>query len=98
MYMAAVLDPVCGMTVDPERTPHRAEHGGEAYYFCNPKCRTRFVAEPERFLTPGVVAPPTVDELGREYTCPMHPEVVQNEPGRCPKCGMPLELRQAAHA
>jgi len=89
--MAAALDPVCGMTVDPERTPHRAEHGGESYFFCNPKCRARFVAEPERFLTPAVAAAPSAEELGREYTCPMHPEVVQRGPGSCPICGMALE-------
>lgn len=89
--MAAALDPVCGMTVDPERTPHRAEHGGAAYFFCNPKCRERFVADPARYLTPAVVAPPTEEELGREYTCPMHPDVVQLGPGTCPFCGMALE-------
>jgi Cu+-exporting ATPase len=26
-----------------------------------------------------------------KYTCPMHPEVVSDKPGRCPKCGMDLE-------
>src|SRR6266545_5463138 len=29
---------------------------------------------------------------GRVYTCPMHPEVRQGNPGNCPKCGMTLEL------
>jgi hypothetical protein len=27
---------------------------------------------------------------GQKYTCPMHPEVVQDKPGKCPKCGMTL--------
>ncbi len=36
-------------------------------------------------------------ESGRtEYSCPMHPEVVQDEPGTCPKCGMRLEPREGA--
>ncbi len=33
----------------------------------------------------------TIDSELTQYTCPMHPEVVQNEPGSCPKCGMALE-------
>jgi hypothetical protein len=31
---------------------------------------------------------------GVSYTCPMHPEVVSSEPGRCPRCGMPLVQRR----
>jgi heavy metal translocating P-type ATPase len=38
----------------------------------------------------GNVAPKTI------YTCPMHPEVQQDHPGDCPKCGMALELQTAA--
>jgi len=33
-----------------------------------------------------------------EYTCPMHPEVVQTVPGRCPKCNMQLEPKKTASA
>jgi Cu+-exporting ATPase len=91
--MAAALDPVCGMTVDPERTPHRAAHAGTPYFFCNPKCRDRFVADPARYLSPPEAAAPTAEDLGREYTCPMHPEVVQRGPGSCPICGMALEAK-----
>jgi len=29
-------------------------------------------------------------EMSMTYTCPMHPEVVKNQPGKCPKCGMDL--------
>src|SRR3712207_1185139 len=46
----AVKDPVCGMTVDPHTTPHRAEHGGKPYYFCSAGCRTKFVADPAKYL------------------------------------------------
>ncbi len=45
------IDPVCGMTVDPEHAPGSAEHEGETFYFCNLGCRDRFVADPERYLT-----------------------------------------------
>src|ERR1700754_2352945 len=45
-----VLDPVCGMTVDPYTTPHRAEHASHPYYFCAAGCRTKFIADPARYL------------------------------------------------
>ncbi len=88
----SAVDPVCGMTVDIN-TPLRTEYKGTTYYFCNPRCRERFAAEPERFLSPApeTQAGPSPAEVGIEYTCPMHPEVVQLGPGSCPKCGMALE-------
>ncbi|HEX9906158.1 MAG TPA: heavy metal translocating P-type ATPase, partial [Propylenella sp.] len=88
----AVTDPVCGMAVDPHKTPHRAEHGGHPYYFCSARCREKFVQDPARYLRSGVAAPPvpSVPE-GTIYTCPMHPEIRQIGPGSCPICGMALE-------
>lgn len=32
----------------------------------------------------------TVQHTAKKYTCTMHPEVVMNKPGKCPKCGMTL--------
>ena len=87
-------DPVCGMSVDPARTPHHAEHDGEAFHFCSAGCRTKFVADPERYLTPKAAAPPA--PAGTVYTCPMHPQVRQIGPGSCPICGMALEPEVAA--
>jgi xanthine dehydrogenase accessory factor len=43
------LDPICGMTVVVARARHTAEHGGRTWYFCNPRCRERFLATPERW-------------------------------------------------
>jgi len=84
------VDPVCGMTVDPAATAHHAEHAGRSFHFCSAGCRTRFVADPAKFLepdqTPAPVTPP-----GTIYTCPMHPQVRQVGPGNCPICGMALE-------
>src|SRR5262249_54535714 len=89
-----VKDPVCDMDVVPgEAEGGSAEHAGTTYWFCNPSCRERVIADPERFLTP----PPAATAGGhaaadtRIYTCPMHPEVRQVGPGACPKCGMALE-------
>jgi P-type Cu+ transporter len=91
----AMKDPVCGMSVS-EKSPHALEHDGRTVYFCGPGCKAKFAADPERYPTAtasnspdGVMSPaPTA---GAMYTCPMHPEVRQNHPGSCPKCGMALE-------
>jgi Cu+-exporting ATPase len=92
------LDPVCGMTVEPATARATAEHQGKTYYFCCPSCKARFEAEPERYLQDKEQPPtPRNDEPlpgGKvEYTCPMHPEIVQDHPGSCPRCGMALEPR-----
>jgi Cu+-exporting ATPase len=85
----AAIDPVCGMSVDPATTPHRAAHDGEDHVFCSAGCRSRFVADPDRFLR--AAPPPEPVAPGVIYTCPMHPEVRQEGPGSCPICGMALE-------
>jgi len=90
---AALKDPVCGMTVT-EQSPHRLVHEGRPYYFCSAKCQGKFAAEPAKFLAPAVpaqAAPPVHGEAAAVYTCPMHPEIRQDHPGNCPKCGMTLE-------
>ena len=87
-----VKDPVCGMNVDPLNAKHKAEHGGKPYYFCSGGCRTKFIAEPLKYLEHGSVSTTPVDvPAGTIYTCPMHPEIRQVGPGSCPICGMALE-------
>jgi P-type Cu+ transporter len=84
------LDPVCGMTVEPGKSAGSFEHGGETYHFCSQHCVTSFKADPAKYLAksaPKSAAP--VSPAG-QYTCPMHPEIVQDRPGSCPKCGMAL--------
>jgi Cu+-exporting ATPase len=82
-------DPVCGMRVDEHAGKPTYEYNGETHYFCSEGCRAKFAKEPERFLDkkgePGPLPKGTL------YTCPMHPEIVQEGPGHCPKCGMALE-------
>ncbi|TGQ06630.1 heavy metal translocating P-type ATPase [Mesorhizobium sp. M2E.F.Ca.ET.219.01.1.1] len=48
---AVIRDPVCGMTVDPAAGKPTAEHGGRTFHFCSERCRTKFEAEPESYLT-----------------------------------------------
>ena len=86
----SVKDPVCGMSVDPHTAKHRAEHNGQPYYFCSAGCRTKFVADPQKYLSPEKARAEPVP-AGTIYTCPMHPEIRQEGPGSCPICGMALE-------
>ena len=104
------IDPVCGMTVKAD-APHRAEHGGKTWKFCCKGCRDKFVADPARFTEKGEKASccgtepsgghghgdPAAKATGGaagSWTCPMHPEIVRDEPGTCPICGMGLEPRE----
>ncbi len=87
---AQVEDPVCGMAVDPAETPHHAWHDGEDYPFCSAGCRTKFLADPERYLSDSPHPEPEATP-GAMWTCPMHPQIRQEGPGTCPICGMALE-------
>src|SRR5215510_9730896 len=92
---AGVLDPVCGMTVDPTTSKHRFEHNGTTYHFCSAGCRTKFAADPAKYLEKNSQPPADVPE-GKIYTCPMHPQIRQVGPGSCPICGMALEPEVAS--
>lgn len=144
MTTGAQIDPVCGMTVVPEKARGGSfEHQGTTYYFCSTGCREKFAADPEQVLAHGpkgmgtsaqpmvlrrkptvsapppaphghhdhdhgrvvvATAPPDVSSdvaarvaaMANPYTCPMHPEVVQDGPGDCPLCGMALEPMHVA--
>ena len=92
------LDPVCGMTVDPDRAAGSFEYKGKTYYFCSTHCLHRFRENPESFLNKTPMAPQPIGITrqpkpvpGQKYTCPMHPEVIRDAPGSCPICGMALE-------
>jgi P-type Cu+ transporter len=98
---AALKDPVCGMTVTAT-SPHVLQHEGSPVYFCSAGCKAKFAANPAKYQL-AVAAPLAPDSpvaapaatapaaTGVIYTCPMHPEVRQDHPGSCPRCGMTLE-------
>lgn len=90
-----VLDPVCGMTVDPATSKHAFEHHGETFHFCSAGCRTKFAADPAKYLAKEKAPEPEMP-TGTIYTCPMHPEIRQVGPGSCPICGMALEPEVAS--
>jgi Cu+-exporting ATPase len=86
------------MTVDPATTKLHARRHGEDYYFCSDHCFEQFVESPDQYLPSltkilTIPEPDAVSAAGTVYSCPMHPEVISQKPGRCPKCGMPLEPR-----
>jgi Cu+-exporting ATPase len=86
-----VTDPVCGMTV-AAGGEYWYEHDGVKYAFCSAHCLEKFRADPRTFVSAAPAAPaPQAAEVGATYTCPMDPEVRQEGPGTCPKCGMALE-------
>jgi P-type Cu+ transporter len=80
-------DPVCGMEVSADDAIEY-EFRGSRFYFCSLNCRERFEADPEKYLNPEA---DSGNPEGQTYTCPMHPEIRQDSPGDCPKCGMALE-------
>ncbi len=97
-----LTDPVCGMTVTPQ-SPHTLQHENKAVYFCSTGCKGKFEVNPAKYLLnssvggssapAGEPVPATFEQVAAatSYTCPMHPEVRQDKPGACPKCGMALE-------
>ena len=97
------LDPVCGMNVDVAAPAATLLHEGTTYLFCSTHCLEKFKASPGSFTGAGITKPEQTPTLASEsdlktniFTCPMHPEIQQQGPGPCPKCGMALEPLIAA--
>jgi len=90
------VDPVCGMEIEEADSVGTVQHNGVTYYFCADSCLKRFKQNPDEFLSPDAApAPPATAPAGSriEYTCPMDPEIIRDQPGACPICGMALEPR-----
>lgn len=96
------IDPVCGMQVDPEQASASEDYAGETYYFCSKHCQHKFRKDPASYVKhnasdelaksePTLSGPTCSIDIETTYTCQMHPEVRQQGPGSCPKCGMALE-------
>jgi P-type Cu+ transporter len=85
------IDPVCGMTVKLDAGKPEFAYKGETYHFCSQKCHDRFEADPYFFVSGNSKRKKKAEPKSAVYTCPMHPEIVQDKPGSCPICGMALE-------
>lgn len=83
------LDPVCGMKVNPDQSPYKFNNVSQDYFFCSEHCLENFKKNPERYLYQHLKNQPL--STATEYTCPMHPQIIQDHPGNCPICGMTLE-------
>jgi Cu+-exporting ATPase len=97
--VVAEIDPVCGMKVLPEKAAASLDHAGRTWYFCAEGCKTKFAADPGKYdgsrPTPLIsIAAGPKTPASAQYTCPMHPEVLSEKPGTCPKCGMALDPTQ----
>ncbi len=94
-YQASlVTDPVCGMKIQSSKAAPSAHYHGTIYSFCSHGCAAKFNADPVKYSGAKDKTPPAGETSGAvssDYTCPMHPEIKQAEPGSCPKCGMALE-------
>ncbi len=98
------IDPICGMTVD-EETGLTLEREGARFFFCSESCRNKFDQQHdhgtgekksccEGHAQTRASSSDRSEKKSPEqaiYTCPMHPEIEQEGPGSCPKCGMDLE-------
>jgi len=83
-------DPVCGMTVSND-SKYAYRYMEDNYLFCSEHCLVKFKQHPEKYLNKETDSTHKTDNQSTDYTCPMHPEIIQNHPGSCPKCGMALE-------
>jgi len=95
-------DPVCGMNVGQD-SPHRLVHAGRSYLFCSVHCLAKFRRHQAEYAGTDIIAQESdrkdTGPTGKGgFTCPMHPEIRQDGPGTCPKCGMALETVAPAAA
>src|SRR6056297_328476 len=84
-------DPVCGMQVEMREDARSREYSGETFWFCSEGCQTKFDADPYFYASDNAEKTGQKAQPGTQYTCPMHPEIIRDEPGSCPICGMALE-------
>ena len=45
-----MIDPICGMEVEPGNAAGKHVHNGQTYYFCSHHCLAKFKEDPEKFL------------------------------------------------
>ncbi len=90
-------DPVCGMDVDPTKTPHRYDYAGKMYYFCSNGCRTKFAASPGQYL--GTVPAADGNDAGHGHrSSDMQAASAAGEIRvKDPVCGMEVDPHETPH-
>ncbi|MCT8991855.1 heavy metal translocating P-type ATPase [Chelativorans sp. SCAU2101] len=79
------------MQVEIKEGARTRDYGGETFHFCSAGCQEKFDADPYFYASGNAKKAGQKAQPGTQYTCPMHPEIVRDEPGSCPICGMALE-------
>ncbi|MGR3316481.1 heavy metal translocating P-type ATPase [Roseovarius indicus] len=85
------IDPVCGMTVQLTDKTRTESYDGQSFHFCSDGCQEKFRNDPYFYASGNAEKAKGNVAQGTQWTCPMHPEIVRDEPGACPICGMALE-------
>lgn len=86
-----VKDPVCGMTVNIDEGKPTISYKGDEFHFCSSGCHSKFEIDPYFYLSGNKAKRTQVAPKNSMFTCPMDPEIIREEPGTCPICGMALE-------
>lgn len=92
------IDPVCGMRVTLKPDTQSEKYDGKEFYFCSEKCQAKFKADPWFYASGKAQVKGQDAAATAQYTCPMHPQILQDKPGNCPICGMTLESVVASDA
>jgi Cu+-exporting ATPase len=81
------------MTIEEKGAVGTSTYKGHPYHFCSEACKVKFDGDPDSYVHSESDAEKVEETHGKGeiFTCPMHPEVRQEGPGPCPKCGMALE-------
>ena len=86
--LSAVIDPVCGMTVDPATSKHQSVHDGQTFHFCCGGCKARFEAEPARYLA---------QPAAQRHDHAAHGDANGAHLAKDPVCGMSVDPHTAKH-
>ena len=84
-------DPVCGMTVEVTEKTRTETYDGQSFHFCSDGCQEKFRNDPYFYVSGNAEMAKGNVAHDTQWTCPMHPEIIRDEPGACPICGMALE-------
>ena len=88
----ALIDPVCGMTVDPESAAGSFKHRSQTYYFCSRHCLEKFRKDPDAFLAKPQATTPQPVGIQRVRSLPDENSQISSAPGSSYTCPMHPEV------
>src|SRR5262249_11770506 len=78
---SVMIDPICGMEVEPSKAAGNHVHNGQTYFFCSHHCLAKFKEEPEKFLK---------SRTDEQHHARVHPELRHPHPDPPPSSGQAL--------